>query len=534
MTGKVVVYQESSRKVLEAGMDVLAVAVSITLGPRGRNVVLGKKFLAPQIVNDGVTIAKEIDIAENFKKTGVCLIRQAAYKTNIVAGDGTTTATVLAYAIIKQGIRNVAAGANPIGLKRGIEEASKFVIGRIPYFSSPLRNSYDVLKQVATVSAGNNPEVGSLIANAFAKIGREGFIFIEESKFTSTELKIIEGMSFDQGFISGYFVTNQNRMETVLENSLILLTDKKITSMKKDLLPTLEVVTKKKQALLIISDKIEKEVLATLILNKMRGILTVVAVRAPGFGVRRKALLSDLAVLTGGRVITSDAGYSLQNTEIEYLGLARRIIIRKESTTIISDGKRSEVLERCSQLRRDLEKSKDSYEREKIQERLSRLCGGVAVIRVGGATETERKDRKLRLEDAVNAVKAAFEEGCLPGGGAVLANFSKELFNWAKVELTGDELVGSLIVEKALSAPFKKILSNAGQNGELVFEKASKMDFVVGYDASTSSTQFVNLFDIGIVDPVKVTRLALQNATSIASMVLTTECLILGSSTTKV
>jgi chaperonin GroEL len=261
----------------------------------------------------------------------------------------------------------------------------------------------------------------------------------------------------------------------------------------------------------------------------MRGILAVVAVRAPGFGVRRKALLSDLAVLTGGRVITSDAGYSLQNTEIEYLGLARRIIVRKESTTIISDGKRSEVLERCSQLRRDLEKSKDSYDREKIQERLSRLSGGVAVIRVGGATETERKDRKLRLEDAVNAVKAAFEEGCLPGGGSILANFSKELFNWAKVELVGDELVGSLIVEKALSAPFKKILSNAGQNGDLVFEKASKMGFVVGCDASTSSTQFVNLFDIGIVDPVKVTRLALQNATSIASMVLTTECLVLGS-----
>ena len=523
MPAKTILYQESARKALEKGMDVLAEAVSITLGPKGRNVVLGKKFGTPQIVNDGVTIAKEINLTDNLENTGVCLIRQAASKTNDVAGDGTTTATVLAYAIIKQGMRNVAAGANPIVLKRGIEKATQFVVSKITDYARPIENLSDITK-VATISAGNDTEVGSLIASAIAKVGREGLISLEEGKSTTNELEITEGMGFDRGFISGYFVTNQERMEAVLENAYILLTDKKITLVKQDLLPTLELVSKTNQPLLIISDNVQKEALATLIVNKIRGILNVVAVRAPGFGDRRKALLSDLAVLTGGQVITSDAGYSLQNMEIESLGRARRVIIGKEYTTIISDANKQEVLARCEQLRRQLETTDSTYEKEKIQERLAKLSGGVAVIKVGAATETEMKDRKLRLEDAVNATKAAVEEGIVPGGGTTLAHISEELFEWAKENLLEDELIGALIVEKALSAPLKKIASNAGQNGAVILEKVKEADFEVGYNAAAN--ELVNMFDIGIIDPAKVTRSTLQNAASIASMVLTTECII--------
>jgi chaperonin GroEL len=523
MPAKTILYQESARKALEKGMDILAEAVSITLGPKGRNVVLGKKFGTPQIVNDGVTIAKEINLVDNLENTGVCLIRQAASKTNDVAGDGTTTATVLAYAIIKQGMRNVAAGANPIVLKRGIEKATQFVVSKITDYARPIEDLDDITK-VATISAGNDSEVGSLIASAIDKVGREGLISLEEGKSTVNELEITEGMGFDRGFISGYFVTNQERMEAILENAYILLTDKKITLVKQDLLPTLELVSKTNQPLLIISDNVQKEALATLIVNKIRGILNVVAVRAPGFGDRRKALLSDLAILTGGQVISSDAGYSLQNMEIESLGRARRVIIGKEYTTIISDANKREVLARCEQLRRQLETSDSTYEKEKIQERLAKLSGGVAVIKVGAATETEMKDRKLRLEDAVNATKAAVEEGIVPGGGTTLAHISEELFEWAKENLLEDELIGALIVEKALSAPLKKIASNAGQNGAVVLEKVREADFEIGYNAATN--ELVNMFDIGIIDPAKVTRSTLQNAASIASMVLTTECII--------
>jgi len=523
MPAKTILYQESARKALEKGMDILAEAVSITLGPKGRNVVLGKKFGTPQIVNDGVTIAKEINLVDNLENTGVCLIRQAASKTNDVAGDGTTTATVLAYAIIKQGMRNVAAGANPIVLKRGIEKATQFVVSKITDYARPIEDLDDITK-VATISAGNDSEVGSLIASAIDKVGREGLISLEEGKSTVNELEITEGMGFDRGFISGYFVTNQERMEAILENAYILLTDKKITLVKQDLLPTLELVSKTNQPLLIISDNVQKEALATLIVNKIRGILNVVAVRAPGFGDRRKALLSDLAILTGVQVISSDAGYSLQNMEIESLGRARRVIIGKEYTTIISDANKREVLARCEQLRRQLETSDSTYEKEKIQERLAKLSGGVAVIKVGAATETEMKDRKLRLEDAVNATKAAVEEGIVPGGGTTLAHISEELFEWAKENLLEDELIGALIVEKALSAPLKKIASNAGQNGAVVLEKVREADFEIGYNAATN--ELVNMFDIGIIDPAKVTRSTLQNAASIASMVLTTECII--------
>ena len=523
MKPKTILYQEDARKALERGMDTLAEAVSITLGPKGRNVVLEKKFGTPQIVNDGVTIAKEINLADNLENTGVSLIRQAASKTNDVAGDGTTTATVLAYAIIKQGMRNVAAGANPIVLKRGIEKATQFVVHKITEYARPIEDINDITK-VATISAGNDPSVGTLIANAINKVGREGLISLEESKSTVTELEITEGMGFDRGFISAYFVTNSERMEIILENPLVLITDKKIRVIKQDLLPVLELVSKTNQSLLIISDNVEKEALATLIVNKMRGILNVVAVRAPGFGDRRKAMLEDLAILTNGEVITEDAGLSLENVEMEMLGKARRIIIGKESTTIISDANKQKVLARCEQLRRQLEKSDSTYEREKFQERLAKLSGGVAVIKVGAATETEMKDRKLRLEDAVNATKAAVEEGIVPGGGSTLVHISSELFDWAKENLKDDELLGALIVEKALSAPIRRIALNAGQNGAIITEKIKDSEFKIGYDAATN--QFLNMYEKGIIDPAKVTRSTLQNAASIASMVLTTECII--------
>ena len=530
MSSKTILYQESSRKALEMGMDILAKAVSITLGPKGRNVVLGNKYGTPQIVNDGVTIAKEINLTNNLENTGVSLIRQAASKTNEVAGDGTTTATVLAYAIIKQGMQNVAAGANPIILKRGIERATDFVVNKIMAYARPIKNRSYITK-VATISAGNDFEVGSLIARAFSKVGREGLVSVEEGKATVNEIEITEGMRFERGFISGYFVTNQERMEAVLENAYVLLTEKKIKIVKRDLLPTLELIAKTNQPLLIISDNVQKEALATLIINKIRGILNVVAVRAPGFGDRRKAMLDDLAILTGGQVISADAGLTLENVELESLGRARRIIVTKESTTIISDANNKAVLARCEQLRRQLETSESSYEKEKIQERLAKLSGGVALIKVGAATETEMKDRKLRLEDAVNATKAAVEEGIVPGGGTTLAHISEELLDWAKDNLLDDELVGALIVEKALSAPLKKIATNAGQNGAVIFERVKEADFEIGYNGAND--EVVNMFEAGIIDPAKVTRSTLQNAASIASMVLTTECIIVDQPTKK-
>jgi chaperonin GroEL len=524
MSAKAILYQDLARKAIKNGMNVLAEAVSATLGPKGRNVVLGKKFGTPQIVNDGVTIAKEINLKDNLENAGVCLIRQATSKTNEVAGDGTTTATVLAYAIIKHGMRNVAAGSNPIVLKRGIERATEFVAQQITSYSRPLRGPLDITN-VAIISSGNDVEVGSLIAKAQTKVGREGLISIEEGKSTVNELEITKGMKFDQGFTSGYFITDQKRMQTILENAYILITDNTITSVKDELLPTLELVSKTDDPLLIISDNIQKDVLATLILNKMKGIINVVAVRAPAFGERRKALLSDLAILTGGQVISAESGSSLHNLDIKSLGRARRVIVDKESTTIISDSNKREVFSRCEQLRRELETSDSIYEKKKLKERLGKLSGGVAVIRVGGATETEMKDRKLRIEDAVNATRAAVEEGVVPGGGSTLAHISEELRKWCKMELRGDELIGAFIVEKALSAPLKKIASNAGKNGAVVLERVKHSDYEVGYNAVTN--KFVDMFDIGIIDPVRVTRSTLQNATSIASMVLTTECIII-------
>jgi chaperonin GroEL len=524
---KVILYQENARRALERGMDILAEAVSVTLGPKGRNVVLERKFGAPQIVNDGVTIAKEIELEDHIENTGVALIRQAASKTNDVAGDGTTTATVLAHAMVKQGMRNVAAGANPIALKRGIEKATQFVVSQISEYSRPVEDTKSIT-QVATISAGNDDEVGQMIANAIDKVGREGVISLEEGKSTFTELEMTEGMYFEKGYISPYMVTDTDRMEIVQENPYILLTDKKITLVQQELVPALELVAKTGRPLLIIAEDVEKEALATLVVNKIRGVLNVAAVRAPGFGDRRKAMLDDIAILTGGEVISEDAGFSLESLNIDLLGQARRITITKEGTTIIAEGNEREVKSRCEQIRRQIDSSDSSYEKEKLQERLAKLAGGVAVIKVGAATETEMKDRKLRLEDAINATKAAVEEGIVPGGGATLTHISKDLGEWAKENLIEEELIGALIVEKALTSPLRRIIENTGVNPAVIIE-VKNSEFSIGYNASTGA--IVDMYDEGIIDPAKVTRSALQNAASIASMILTTECIVVDKQT---
>ena len=520
---KKILYQDSARQALEKGIDILSEAVSITLGPKGRNVVLERKFGSPQIVNDGVTIAKEIELADFIENTGVALIRQAASKTNDVAGDGTTTATVLAHAIVKQGLRNVAAGANPIVLKKGIEKAVKFIVAKISEYSRPVNNISDIT-QVASISAGNDSDIGRMIASAIEKVGNEGVISLEEGQSTVTQLEVKEGMKFDKGFISPYFATDSSRMEVIYDNAYILLTDKKITLIQQELIPILEQVSKTGKPLLIIAEDIEKEALATLVINKLRGIINVVAVRAPGFGDRRKSLLEDIAVLTSGQLITEDLGFSLESLSLNQLGLAKRIQINKESTTIIASGDQSNIKVRCDQIRRQLEVSNNSYEKEKLQERLAKLSGGVAVIKVGAATETEMKDKKLRLEDAINATRAAIEEGIVPGGGSTLVHLSEDLKLWANRNLVNEELVGALIVEKALVAPLSRIVENAGHNGEVVIEKVKQSLFATGYDANQEL--LVDMYKSGIIDPAKVTRSALQNASSIASMVLTTECIV--------
>ncbi|GBF82678.1 chaperonin GroEL [Aphanothece sacrum] len=519
---KIIVYNEDARRALERGMDILTEAVAVTLGPKGRNVVLEKKFGAPQIVNDGITIAKEIELEDHIENTGVSLIRQAASKTNDVAGDGTTTATVLAHAIVKEGLRNVAAGANPISLKRGIDKATDFLVSKIAEHAKPVEDS-KAIAQVGSISAGNDEEVGKMIADAMDKVGKEGVISLEEGKSMFTELEITEGMRFDKGYISPYFVTDPERMEAILDDPCILLTDKKI-ALVQDLVPVLEQVARQGKSLVIIAEDIEKEALATLVVNRLRGVLTVAAVKAPGFGDRRKQMLEDIAILTGGKVISEDAGLKLENTKIEMLGKARRITLTKDNTTIIAEGNEAAVKGRCEQIRRQMEETESSYDKEKLQERLAKLSGGVAVIKVGAATETEMKDRKLRLEDAINATKAAVEEGIVPGGGTTLAHLTPDLETWAKDNLLNEELTGALIVSRALTAPLKRIAENAGQNGAVIAERVKEKPFNVGYDAANN--EFTDMFDAGIVDPAKVTRSALQNAASIAGMVLTTECIV--------
>jgi chaperonin GroEL len=519
---KRIIYNENARRALEKGIDILAEAVAVTLGPKGRNVVLEKKFGAPQIVNDGVTIAKEIELEDHIENTGVSLIRQAASKTNDAAGDGTTTATVLAHAMVKEGLRNVAAGANAISLKRGIDKATSFLVDEIAKHARQVEDS-KAIAQVGSISAGNDEEVGAMIAEAMEKVGREGVISLEEGKSMTTELEVTEGMRFDKGYISPYFATDTERMEAILDEPFVLLTDKKITLVQ-DLVPVLEQVARSGRPLLIIAEDIEKEALATLVVNRLRGVLNVAAVKAPGFGDRRKAMLEDIAVLTGGQVVTEDAGLKLDNVKIDMLGKARRITITKDNTTIVAEGNEAAVKARCEQIRRQMEETESSYDKEKLQERLAKLSGGVAVVKVGAATETEMKDRKLRLEDAINATKAAVEEGIVPGGGTTLAHLSPGLEEWAKSNLANEELIGAMIVARALAAPLKRIAENAGQNGAVIAERVKEKDFNVGYDAAKD--QFVDMFEAGIVDPAKVTRSALQNAASIAGMVLTTECIV--------
>ena len=519
---KKIIYNEDARRALEKGMDMLAEAVGVTLGPKGRNVVLEKKFGAPQIVNDGVTIAKEIELEDNVENTGVSLIRQAASKTNDAAGDGTTTATVLAHAMVKEGLRNVAAGANAIALKRGVDKATAYLVEEIASQARPVEDS-SAISQVGTISAGNDEEVGAMIAEAMDKVGREGVISLEEGKSMTTELEVTEGMRFDKGYISPYFATDTERMEAVLDEPYILLTDKKITLIQ-DLVPILEQVARAGKPLMIIAEDIEKEALATLVVNRLRGVLNVAAVKAPGFGDRRKAMLEDMAVLTGGQVISEDTGLKLESTKIDMLGTSRRITITKDNTTLVAEGNEAAVKARCEQIRRQIEESDSSYDKEKLQERLAKLSGGVAVIKVGAATETEMKDRKLRLEDAINATKAAVEEGIVPGGGTTLAHMVPTLETWSTANLSGEELIGAQIVTRALTSPLKRIAENAGQNGAVIAERVKEKDFNVGYNASNG--EFVDMLDAGIVDPAKVTRSALQNAASIAGMVLTTECIV--------
>ncbi|MBF2046566.1 MAG: chaperonin GroEL [Elainella sp. C42_A2020_010] len=519
---KTITYSDEARRALERGFDALSEAVAVTLGPKGRNVVLEKKYGAPQIINDGVTIAKEIELEDHIENTAVSLLRQAAAKTNDAAGDGTTTATVLAHAMVKEGLRNVAAGANPIALKRGIDKATHHLVERIAEHARPVNDSKAVA-QVAAISAGNDNEVGQMIAEAMDKVGKEGVISLEEGKSMTTELEITEGMRFDKGYISPYFATDTERMEAVLEEPYLLLTDKKITLVQ-DLVPVLEQMARSGKPLLIIAEDIEKEALATLVVNKLRGVLNVAAVKAPGFGDRRKAMLEDMAILTGGQVISDDTGLKLENVKLEMLGQARRVTITKDTTTIVADGNEKAVKVRCEQIRRQIEETDSSYDKEKLQERLAKLAGGVAVVKVGAATETEMKDRKLRLEDAINATKAAVEEGIVPGGGTTLAHLAPELEEWAKSHLHDEELTGALIVARALYAPLQRIAENAGQNGAVIAEHVKQQPFNTGYDAAQD--KFVDMFEAGIVDPAKVTRSAVQNAASIAGMVLTTECIV--------
>nr|YP_009327015.1 60 kDa chaperonin [Pleurocladia lacustris]ANS57527.1 60 kDa chaperonin [Pleurocladia lacustris]ANS57671.1 60 kDa chaperonin [Pleurocladia lacustris] len=520
---KKILYQEQARQALENGMKILVEAVSVTLGPKGRNVVLDKKYGSPQIINDGVSIAKEIELEDSIFNTGVSLIRQAASKTNDVAGDGTTTATVLAYAIVKKGMKNVAAGSNPISIKFGLEKAAKYLTSQILDYARPIEDN-KAIRQVATISSGNDQELGFMIAHALKCVGRDGIISLEESNTTFIDIAISDGMRLDKGFISPYFITNAEKGEVEYENPFILITNKKLTLVQQDLIPVLEKVAPTHRPLLIIAEDIEKEALSTLVLNKLRGIVNVVAIRAPGFGDLRKALLEDIAILTGGTLITEDLGLSLEKIELDLLGQASRIIVTKDETTIITKSNVNDIRNRCEQLKKQIATNYIIYEVEQLKDRIAKLSGGIAIIKVGAVTETEIKEKKLRLEDAINATRAAVEEGIIPGGGATLTHLSTPLKLWAKQNLKDDQLIGAYILADSIKEPLKRIAENAGKNGSVIIDLVEEKSFEFGYNAETN--EFVNMFESGIVDPAKVTRSALQNAISIAGMILTTECIV--------
>jgi chaperonin GroEL len=518
---KQLLFNEEARAALLRGVNIMSHAVKATLGPKGRNVVIAKKFGSPTITKDGVTVAKEVSLKDPYKDLGAQMIKEVAAKTSDVAGDGTTTATVLAQAIFREGLKNVTAGANPMGLKRGIEQAVETVVAELKHMSKATQDRKEIA-QVAAVAANNDKAIGNLIAEAMEKVGKDGVITVEEAKAMETTLEVVEGMQFDRGYLSPYFVTDAERMECVLEDALVLIHEKKISVMK-DMLPLLEQVAQAGRPLLIIAEDLEGEALATLVVNKLRGTLHTCAVKAPGFGDRRKAMLEDIATVTGGKAITEDLGMKLENLKLDDLGRAKKVVVDKDNTTIIEGaGKTKEIEGRIKQIRAQIEETTSDYDREKLQERLAKLAGGVAVIKVGAATETEMKEKKARVEDALNATRAAVEEGIVPGGGVALLRASEAL---GSLKLSGDEATGVNIVRRALEEPIRQIVENAGLEGSVVVEKVkAAIPITRGFDAETN--EYVDMIQAGIIDPTKVERVALQNAASIASLLLTTEALI--------
>jgi chaperonin GroEL len=514
-------FEEEARASLLRGVNVLAAAVTATLGPKGRNIVIDKKFGSPTITKDGVTVAKEVELKDKYENMGAQLIKEVASKTSDVAGDGTTTATVLAQAIFREGLKNVTAGANPMGLKRGIERAVEAVVAELKKMSKSTKDKKEIA-QVATIASNNDKTIGNLIAEAMEKVGKDGVITVEESKSADTVLDVVEGMQFDRGYLSPYFVTDAERMEVVLEDALVLIHEKKISVMK-DMLPLLEQVARSGKPFLIIAEDVEGEALATLVVNKLRGTLHTCAVKAPGFGDRRKAMLEDIAILTGGKAITEDLGIKLENIKLEDLGKAKKVVVDKDNTTIVEGAGKSSTIEgRIKQIRAQIDETTSDYDREKLQERLAKLAGGVAVIKVGAATETAMKEKKARVEDALNATRAAVEEGIVPGGGVALLRAASAVDG---VKAEGDEKVGAMIVKRALEEPIRRIVENAGLEGSVIVEKVKAEKAPGrGYDAETM--EYVDMLQAGIIDPTKVERVALQNAASVASLLLTTECLI--------
>src|SRR5437867_1087473 len=521
MAAKMVVHSEKARRSILDGVNTLAEAVKVTLGPKGRNVVLDKKFGSPTITKDGVTVAKEIELEDKLQNIGAQMVREVASKTSDVAGDGTTTATVLAQSIFREGLKTVAAGANPMALQRGIQKATERVVEEIKNMSKPVKG--DAIAQVGTISANGDRTIGELIAEAMNKVGKDGVITVEEAKTMQTELEVVEGMQFDRGYLSPYFVTNADRMEAVLEDALILIHEKKITALR-DLLPLLESVAREGKPLLIIAEDVEGEALATLVVNKLRGTLNVCAVKAPGFGDRRKAMLQDIAILTKGKAISEDLGIKLENIKLEDLGRAKRIVVDKDNTTIIEGaGKQADIEGRVKQIRAQIEDTTSDYDREKLQERLAKLVGGVAVIKVGAATETELKEKKARVEDAMHATRAAVEEGIVPGGGVAFLRAQKALDSFTVAD--DDERIGVQIVRRALEEPLRQIVNNAGHEGSIVVEKV-RADKNANFGFNAATEEYGDMVKAGVIDPTKVTRTALQNAASIASLLLTTEAVI--------